>query len=81
MIVPNQEKNVVSSKLLFPHRKKELDELKALLEWTQSDKTAAEEVLQRAMAAIKDDAAPIVAEKEKKENELIPIRQSVNKAK
>ena len=52
-----------------------------LLERTQSDKQAAEEVLQRAMAAIKDDAAPIVAEKEKKENELIPIRQRVNKAK
>ena len=55
--------------------------MKVLLERTQNDKKAAEEVLQRAMAAIKDDAAPIVAEKEKKENELIPLRQRVNKAK
>ena len=52
-----------------------------LLERTQSDKAKADEVLQRAMAAIKDDAAPIVAEKEKRENELIPLRQRVNKAK
>ena len=52
-----------------------------LLQRTQEDKAKAEEVLQRAMAAIKDDAAPIVAEKEKKENELIPLRQRVNKVK
>ena len=62
-------------------RRKELEELKLLLQRTQEDKAKAEEVLQRAMAAIKDDAAPIVAEKEKKENELIPLRQRVNKVK
>ena len=58
-----------------------MEELKLLLQRTQEDKAKAEEVLQRAMAAIKDDAAPIVAEKEKKENELIPLRQRVNKVK
>ena len=52
-----------------------------LLERVQGDKVKAEEVLQRAMAAIKDDAAPIVKEKEKKENELIPLRQRVNQVK
>ena len=58
-----------------------MEELKVLLERVQSDKAKAEEVLKRAMDAIKDDAAPIVAEKEKRENELIPLRQRVNQAK
>jgi len=62
-------------------RQKELEELKVLLERTSSDKARAEEVLQRAMASIKDDAAPIVAEKEQRETELVPLRQRVNKAK
>ena len=66
---------------LFYNRRKELEELKVLLERVQGDKVKAEEVLQRAMAALKDDAAPIVKEKEKKENELIPLRQRVNQVK